>query len=465
MTDIMMFRRAGDLAIHTIAPGAHLYRGFFSNSAVLEVGDATVVVDTQISPAAGIRLRQAAMRVAKAPVSLVVNTHFHGDHTGGNSAFQDCRIVATDQTARLTVERDQDRFEYARTFCLEVEALHPPLPATETFHGRMLLHASRGEQCQLLHLGAAETPDACVVWIPQRGVIATGDGVSTEGYPCLGTPLSEHGLSDDGEWIRFLDNVRDLDPMVLLPGHGPALVGRAAIRSRLALLRRLFRDLMDTVKSELARGGSISEIVRRSLVRLRPYASDRSLLEHTSSQRFAVYRCLNGLLARRRECGWWADLRPSLIPAEERDEIRAAEMGVWSDSARLGVLAESLFNRARRTRPLGDAVEFLTAAGRCAKAAVEMDPEEPLALLNLGCVLTYSAAALGQPTDRARRCLQAALDSGTLTWEQRAKANYFLGRGAEFERKMGRKQWSEHLPLTTRWAISPLMRWKFAEML
>ena len=56
------------------------------------------------------------------------------------------------------------------------------------------------KELHLLRLGACETTDACVVYWPRRGVLATGDGVSTVGYPYLGAPIADEGLTADGAW-------------------------------------------------------------------------------------------------------------------------------------------------------------------------------------------------------------------------------------------------------------------------
>ena len=103
-------RQSGDLRLlHPIAPGVSLYRGFFSNSAVLVLPEGVVVVDTQVSPVAARRLRQAIERAYARPFAFVLNTHYHGDHSGGNAAFTEAPVIATDETARFVRERDGER--------------------------------------------------------------------------------------------------------------------------------------------------------------------------------------------------------------------------------------------------------------------------------------------------------------------------------------------------------------------
>lgn len=444
-------RSAGDQQIHPVSHGTWLYRGFFSNSAVIGLDSgAKIVIDTQVAPLAAARLREQAERVAPGPIQAVINTHFHGDHTGGNALFADCPIFASEDTAAMTVSRDGERVEYAETFGLEFETLHAVPPATHTFRGRHTLPVD-GEPVELLQLGAAETPDASVVWLPRRGVAATGDGVSTLDYPYLGSPLTADGLHYDGEWTGFLDRVAELDADVLLPGHGPAITGRPAVRARLALLRRLFTDLLETVAEEWTRSaGCVEETVARSLARLRRYPAMPGLREHTVSQRFAVYRCLNSLIPGRENRGWWQDLRPSLLSAADRDAIERAA----GDASALGRMADTIFNRARGTRPFVDATEYFAVSARCAKAALALQPDEPLARLNLGCVRTFGAMVLAQPMRRARADLEAALASPKLDTWQRAKGRFFLGKTWQFEHDTSRAlaEFRQALP----WAARPL---------
>jgi glyoxylase-like metal-dependent hydrolase (beta-lactamase superfamily II) len=477
-------RPAGDLRLHRLADGVFLYRGYFSNSAVLVGDGGVVVVDTQVSPLAAQRLRDAIARVTALPVRYVVNTHYHGDHSGGNALFPEAQVVATDETARFVVERDGERLEYARTFGLEFETLHPTAPPTRTFSGRLDLDLGR-DRFELLQLGRVETPDACIVHWPARRVVACGDGVATIDYPFLGVPFLDEGLRDDGSWIGFLDAIAALRPSLLLPGHGPPLVGERAIAARLQLLRALFTDLLGAVKEELARGTPLEPLVERVQARLSRYPSLPSLREYTVSQRFAIYRCVNNLLPERRGRGWWGDLRPSVIrraPPPPVDDARAlvaaaglaragrrpeaialleAHLARDPAAAAWGLLADVLFDGARAVRPTVDATEYLAAAGEAARRALALDPGEPLALLNLGALDVFGAMVLAQPMARGLARLERALAAPALTREQRSKAAFFVGKAHQMELRDGEADRWYRLALP-RWArpFYPLLRQK-----
>jgi glyoxylase-like metal-dependent hydrolase (beta-lactamase superfamily II) len=462
-------RQSGDQRLHRLADDVYLYRGFFSNSGVLVFPSCVVVVDSQVSPLGGWRLRDAIREVTDKPVRYVVHTHFHGDHTGGNAAFPEAEIIGNAMTARFVVERDGERLEYARTFGLEFENVHPTVAPTRTFEGSLRLTID-GDALDVLQIGAAETSDACVVWWPSHEVLASGDGIATWFYPFLGTPFVDEGLHDDGEWLRFLAAARAMRPRVLLPGHGPPIVGAAAIAARVELLSSLLSDLLEEVRRELLAGTPLAELVNGVDARLARYPARRDLVEHTVSQRFAIYRAVNSLRKERAGRGWWQDLRPSIVrrasgPSVEAELARVSSaeavcaraaalvdagerplaialLQAWTaerprDAAAHGQLADVLFDGAEGVRPAVDATELLAASGRAAKTALLIDPDDTLSLLNLGALEVFGGAILAQPMARALAKLRRALDAPGLTPRQRRKATFFTGKAHQLEGRSG----------------------------
>lgn len=83
-------------------PGA----GSMSNAGIVDLGDATLVFDTMLTPQAAEDLRAAAERLTgREGVQYVVNSHFHGDHVEGNAVFSDALILATGRTRELIAQR------------------------------------------------------------------------------------------------------------------------------------------------------------------------------------------------------------------------------------------------------------------------------------------------------------------------------------------------------------------------
>ncbi|MFI5300444.1 MAG: MBL fold metallo-hydrolase, partial [Polyangiales bacterium] len=482
---------AGDQRLHRVADGVFFYRGYFSNSCVLELPEGLVVVDTQVSPIGARHLREEIAAVSSKPIVLVVNTHYHGDHTGGNAVFDGIETIGSELTARYCHERDEERVQYANTFGLAFQEVHPTLAPTRTFRDRLELNIA-GDTIVIAQIGASETPDCSVVWWPRRRIVCAGDGVATIDYPFLGVPFMDEGLRPDGDWIRFLTTIRDWKPEILLPGHGPAIVSEAAIRSRLDLLVELFTSLMDATKRAMAKQLAVDAIVAEVDRDLARYREHPELAAVIVSQRFAIYRCINNLSHGRAGKGWWNDLRPSIVARAPRASVegwareakstdaivgrsRALVKGKRRDAAiallecwieshdrdarALAELADTLFDGAAGVRPKVDATEFFAEATKVVHRAIAIDGDEPLANLVLGCAEVFGGMVLSQPMQAGVAKIERALKSPTLTSRQRTKGLFFLAKAHQHEHRDSEADASFRamLPAWLRWSF-PLLR-------
>ena len=454
---------SADMRLHRLAPDVYVYRGFFSNSAVLVMPRSVVVIDTQTNPRVAERLRRQIAAVTDRPILHVINTHYHGDHVGGNAAFPEATIVAPEETARYVHERDQERVEYCHTFGLHLQEVPTVRPPDRTFSGRTTLEVD-GETLELAQIGRNETPDACVVFWPARKVAVVGDGVATDQYPWLGVPFLDEGFQDDDQWRGYLRAIAARSPDVLIPGHGAPIVGAPRIQARLALLGALLTDLLEAVRLEIRAGTPFAEGVERVDRKLAHYRKRADLAERVVSQRFAIYRAWNSVDPSRRGKGWWTDLRPKVLrdvpPAEldarlaglEGTGVRRKAAALVSTDRPLAVaflrrflethpddgetwaaLSEIALGGAGRTRPIVDATEYVNAAGAAATRALEIDPHHPVAALNQGIVEVWGALVTGQAMEAAVARLEGALGAPTLTFPQRTIGRFFLAKAHQAE--------------------------------
>ncbi|HEX5567792.1 MAG TPA: MBL fold metallo-hydrolase [Streptomyces sp.] len=174
-------------------------------------GGPAVLVDTAATEARARRLREEVERIVPGGPGIVVNTHFHGDHTFGNGQFTPRAVVVAHEGTRA------DTAAEGLWLCelwpsVEWGEITVTLP-TLTFRDRLTLHAGR-LRVELLHLGPAHTANDVVAWVPERGVLFTGDLVWS-GV----TPFVLMG-SITGS-LRALDRMRGLGPRAVVPGHGP----------------------------------------------------------------------------------------------------------------------------------------------------------------------------------------------------------------------------------------------------
>ncbi|NGO69835.1 MBL fold metallo-hydrolase [Streptomyces boncukensis] len=182
-----------------------------SNAGVLPGRELTVVVDTAATVARARRLRAETDRLRGGSRLAVVNTHQHGDHTFGNCVFTPEALVIGHHTARADVLESG----------LGLQRLWPDVPwgpvevapPQVTYAERMTLHREDG-RIELIHPGPAHTTGDTVVWLPDRGVLYTGD-IVMNGV----TPFCLMG-SVEGS-LRAIRLLGGLEPTTVVPGHGP----------------------------------------------------------------------------------------------------------------------------------------------------------------------------------------------------------------------------------------------------
>ncbi|PSL52674.1 cyclase [Saccharothrix carnea] len=260
-----------------------------SNAGVVVSDGEAVVVDTAATEERARRFRDAVASVASAAPRVVVNTHFHGDHTFGNSVFQPEAVVVAHEAAR-TEAGVADLGMCGLWPDVTWGDLRVALPQV-TYRDRATVHAG-GVPLELIHPGPAHTTTDTLVWVPDRSVLFAGDVVLNGATPfCLMGSVSGS--------LRTLELIRALEPAVIVPGHGP--VGGPelldATEAYFRWLRDLARDGVDAglTPLELAREtdlGAFAELLdaERLVGNLhRAYAEQRGAPEGTPLDVLAVF--------------------------------------------------------------------------------------------------------------------------------------------------------------------------------
>lgn len=176
--------------------------------------DGAVLIDDEFAPLSA-RILAAVKQTADQPVRWVVNTHWHGDHVGGNQNMAEAgaTILAHDRVRARLIEGQDSKFFGRKTEPATGKAL--PLV---TFNDSTTLHLN-GEAVLVFHVAPAHTDGDAIVWFPNANVVHMGDTFFNGIYPIVDL---ESGGSVDGMIAASARVLSRLGPDAkVIPGHGP----------------------------------------------------------------------------------------------------------------------------------------------------------------------------------------------------------------------------------------------------
>jgi glyoxylase-like metal-dependent hydrolase (beta-lactamase superfamily II) len=218
--------------------------------------DGIVIVDDQYAPLAE-KIRAALRTITDKPVRFVINTHYHGDHTGGNAIFQkDAPILAQDNV-RKRLEAGGAQGNGASVHKVNPPAAKEALPII-TFEHDVTVHLN-GEDIRALHFPAGHTDGDSVIYFPQSNVVHMGDDFVTYGFPFIDI---NSGGSIDGMIDGVEKAIAQLPADVkVIPGHG-AVSTLDDVRAYVKMLK----ETRAVVQKAIARNETLEEMKQKKIL-------------------------------------------------------------------------------------------------------------------------------------------------------------------------------------------------------
>src|SRR5204863_3140900 len=203
--------------------------------------DGIVIVDDEFLPLAE-KIEAALKGITDKPVKVVLNTHWHGDHTGGNPHFgEKAPIIAQENVRKRLASGGKTRFG-------EVKPAEKVALPVITFENDVTVHLN-GEDIRALHFPNGHTDGDSVIFFPKANVVHMGDDFVTYGFPFVDI---ENGGSVTG-MIAGCEKVLSMVPAdaKFIPGHGPLSSGDD-VRKFVQMMKDTRAIVADAVKKHMS---------------------------------------------------------------------------------------------------------------------------------------------------------------------------------------------------------------------
>ena len=221
-----------EIKVTKVSGNIYMLEGAGGNIAASIGEDGIVIVDDQFAPLAE-KIQAALKGVTDKPVRFIINTHYHGDHTGGNEPFSNAgsTVIAQDNVRK--------RLESGGTAgnggSIKMEIKPAPKAALPiiTFENDVTVHLN-GEDIRALHFPAGHTDGDAIIFFPKNNVVHMGDDFVRYGFPFIDVAS---GGSVQG-MISAMEKATAMLPadVKVIPGHG-ALSNLDDVRAFVKMLK------------------------------------------------------------------------------------------------------------------------------------------------------------------------------------------------------------------------------------
>ncbi|HSD45893.1 MAG TPA: MBL fold metallo-hydrolase [Pyrinomonadaceae bacterium] len=235
-----------------VAGNVYMLEGAGGNIGVSVGADGILIVDDQFAPLAE-KIRASLQTLNPGKLRFILNTHFHGDHTGANAVLgPEATIIAHDNVRkRLSTE------QYSKVFKQTTPASPKEALPVITFNQSLTVHFN-GEEIRAIHFPQGHTDGDSVIFFTTSNVVHLGDDFFSGRFPFV-------DIDGGGSVEGLTKNIAELIGKIpadakLIPGHGPI-----STLDDLKQYHRMLVETTDIVRKKIAAKKSLEEIKKEGL--------------------------------------------------------------------------------------------------------------------------------------------------------------------------------------------------------
>jgi glyoxylase-like metal-dependent hydrolase (beta-lactamase superfamily II) len=234
-----------EITAEAVAGKVTMLQGAGGNIGVSVGDDGILIIDDQFAPLAD-KIKAALADLSNGDLRYVLNTHFHGDHTGSNAVFGLEALIVAHENVRTRLSTEQT---------VRGNKVPPQPPSAWpviTFDDTMSIHFN-GEEISLHSLPAGHTDGDIGIYFHESNVAHLGDHFFKGRFPFVdvGSGGTVQGMA--ANVATALENLPD--DVKIIPGHGPL-----ANKADLKLYHEMLEDCLETVQGGIDGGKSLDEI-------------------------------------------------------------------------------------------------------------------------------------------------------------------------------------------------------------
>jgi cyclase len=258
--------------VRELAPGVYYYfgdelQGKSANCVWIVFSNYVLAIDANYPWGAEEIIREIH-KTTDRPIRFVFNTHYHHDHSFGNSIFVDsgATVVSTKEAAAemKTLGRHEWDQNYSGRSLQGYRQEFPSLTFTDT-----LIFDDGVHRVELINMGPAHTWGDGVAYLPKEKILVTGD-LFVNGNPWGNNVADPH--ADYDRWLTVLDTLSAWDIRTVVPGHG-----ELATTENLKRQRAYLADMLQQVRLAIKAGKSKEELVTEIDLRKHPVYGQNSV--------------------------------------------------------------------------------------------------------------------------------------------------------------------------------------------